>query len=147
MTVNKFKKLIKLETGVDVDIVSRKRNFVEVRALYYRLLRDNLEMTLQSIANTVKKDHATVLHSLNNIDNWMKYSDDLRTYYANIMQVVNSNGGSEISGLRYANIILEAKVKELTKQSSKLHELLDTIPKDKEDLVFERLSAIIKMNC
>jgi hypothetical protein len=140
MTVNKFKKLIKLETGICVDTVSRKRNFVEVRALYYRLLRDNLGMTLQAIANTVKKDHATVLHSLNNIDNWMKYSDELRTYHDNIIKVATKGEDNELIELR-------KKVKELEKRSGPLYDLIDTVPFDKESLVFDRLSTIIRMNC
>jgi hypothetical protein len=160
MTPERFKKIIELETGINVDVISRKRNFVEVRALYYKLLRDVLGMTLQSIADTVNKDHATVLHSINNFDIWSSYSEDLRTYYSNVMHMIHhyeydSIDDLELSKLRYNNILLDLKVKELTNHISKmkktnisrLHDLIDKIPEEKEELMFERISAIVRMNC
>ena len=160
MTPERFKQIIALETGIDVDIVSRKRNFVEVRALYYKLLRDILGMTLHSIADTVNKDHATVLHSLNNFDNWSSYSEDLRRHYTNVMHMIyhyeyNSMEDIELSKLRYNNILLDFKVKELTDHinemkkptNNRLYALMDKIPYHKEELVYDRISAIVRMNC
>lgn len=160
MTPERFKKIIELETGIDVDIISRKRNFVEIRALYYKLLRDVLGMTLQSIADTVNKDHATILHSIKNFDIWSSYSDDLRKSYTNVMHMTHhyeydSMDNLELSKLRYNNILLDLKVKELTDHissmrntnTSRLHELIDRVPIDKEELMYERISAIVRMNC
>jgi len=160
MTPERFKQIIALETGIDVDIISRKRNFVEVRALYYKLLRDILGMTLHSIADTVNKDHATVLHSLNNFDNWSSYSEDLRRHYTNVMYMIyhyeyNSMEDIELSKLRYNNILLDFKVKELTDHinemkkpvNNRLYALMDKIPYHKEELVYDRISAIVRMNC
>ena len=160
MTPERFKKIIELETGIDVDIISRKRNFVEIRALYYKLLRDVLGMTLQSIADTVNKDHATILHSIKNFDIWSSYSDDLRKSYTNVMHMIHhyeydSMDNLELSKLRYNNILLDLKVKELTDHissmrnttTSRLHELIDRVPIDKEELMYERISAIVRMNC
>jgi hypothetical protein len=158
MTPERFKKIIELETGINVDIVSRKRNFVEIRALYYKILRDVLGMTLQSIADTVNKDHATILHSIKNFDIWASYSEDLRRNYNNVMHMIHhyeydSMDDSELSKLRYNNILLDMKVKELTdhiasmRSVSRLHELIDRIPEDKEELMYERISAIVRMNC
>jgi hypothetical protein len=158
MTPERFKKIIELETGINVDIVSRKRNFVEIRALYYKMLRDVLGMTLQSIADTVNKDHATVLHSIKNFDIWASYSEDLRRNQANVMHMIHhyeydSMDDSELSKLRYNNILLDMKVKELTdhiasmRNVSRIHELVDRIPAEKEELMYERISAIVRMNC
>lgn len=160
MTPERFKKIIELETGIDVDIVSRKRNFVETRSLYYKLLRDVLGMTLQSIADTVNKDHATILHSIKNFDIWSSYSEDLRRSYTNVMHMIHhyeydSMDNLELSKLRYNNILLDLKVKELTDHiasmrnttTSRLHELIDRVPEEKEELMYERISAIVRMNC
>lgn len=160
MTPERFKKIIALETGIDVDIVSRKRNFVEVRALYYKMLRDILGMTLHSIADTVDKDHATILHSLNNFDNWSSYSEDLRRHYTNVMHMIyhyeyNCMEDIELNKLKYNNILLDFKVKELTDHISEMkkptnnrfYELMDKIPYDKEELMYERFETIIRMNC
>ena len=158
MKANRLKNIIELETEINVDIVSRKRNFVEARALYYNLLRDVLGMTLQSIADTVKKNHATVLHSINNFDILLSYNEDMKKSYSNIICMIShynsrSMDNSEIGRLRYNNTLLSIKVNELTdnialmRNVSRLHELIDRVPAEKEELMYERISAIVRMNC
>ena len=147
--IEKFKKIIELETGVNVEIVSRKRNFVEARAMYYKLLRDVSNMTLQAIGDTVNKDHATIIHSLNSVDDWMKYDRKLADRYKNILYAIDKIDGTDFNSLRYENIMLNLKIDELTKRlsSNRLYDLMDKIPFDKEEAVYDRLSVIVRMNC
>ena len=147
--IEKFKKIIELETGVNVEIVSRKRNFVEARAMYYKLLRDVLNMTLQAIGDTVNKDHATIIHSLNSVDDWMKYDKKLADRYKNILYAIDKIDETDFNSLRYENIMLNLKIDELTKRlsSNRLYDLMDKIPFDKEEAVYDRLSVIVRMNC
>jgi len=147
--IEKFKKIIELETGVNVEIVSRKRNFVEARAMYYKLLRDVLNMTLQAIGDTVNKDHATIIHSLNSVDDWMKYDRKLADRYKNILYAIDKIDETDFNSLRYENIMLNLKIDELTKRlsSNRLYDLMDKIPFDKEEAVYDRLSVIVRMNC
>ena len=147
--IEKFKKIIELETGVNVEIVSRKRNFVEARAMYYKLLRDISNMTLQAIGDTVNKDHATIIHSLNSVDDWMKYDRKLADRYKNILYAIDKIDETDFNSLRYENIMLNLKIDELTKRlsSNRLYDLMDKIPFDKEEAVYDRLSVIVRMNC
>jgi hypothetical protein len=147
--IEKFKKIIELETGVNVEIVSRKRNFVEARAMYYKLLRDISNMTLQAIGDTVNKDHATIIHSLNSVDDWMKYDRKLANRYKNILYAIDKIDETDFNSLRYENIMLNLKIDELTKRlsSNRLYDLMDKIPFDKEEAVYDRLSVIVRMNC
>jgi hypothetical protein len=147
--IEKFKKIIELETGVNVEIVSRKRNFVEARAMYYKLLRDISNMTLQAIGDTVNKDHATILHSLNSVDDWMRYDRKLADRYKNILYAIDKIDETDFNSLRYENIMLNLKIDELTKRlsSNRLYDLMDKIPFDKEEVVYDRLSVIVRMNC
>jgi len=147
--IEKFKKIIELETGVNVEIVSRKRNFVEARAMYYKLLRDVSNMTLQAIGDTVNKDHSTIIHSLNSVDDWMKYDRKLSDRYKNILYAIDKIDETDFNSLRYENIMLNLKIDELTKRlsSNRLYDLMDKIPFDKEEAVYDRLSVIVRMNC
>jgi hypothetical protein len=147
--IEKFKKIIELETGVNVEIVSRKRNFVEARAMYYKLLRDISNMTLQAIGDTVNKDHATIIHSLNSVDDWMRYDRKLADRYKNILYAIDKIDETDFNSLRYENIMLNLKIDELTKRlsSNRLYDLMDKIPFDKEEAVYDRLSVIVRMNC
>ncbi len=150
--IEKFKKIIEFETGVNVEIVSRKRNFVEARAIYYKLLRDISNMTLQAIGDTVNKDHATILHSLKGVDDWMRYDTKLFEKYKNILYAIDNIGDSDMNSLRYDNMMLSLKIEELEERINKLssnrfYTLIDKIPNHKEELVYDRISAIVKMNC
>lgn len=147
--IEKFKKIIELETGVNVEIVSRKRNFVEARAMYYKLLRDVSNMTFQAIGDTVNKDHATIIHSLNSVDDWMRYDRKLADRYKNILYAIDKIDETDFNSLRYENIMLNLKIDELTKRlsSNRLYDLMDKIPFDKEEAVYDRLSVIVRMNC
>jgi len=150
--IEKFKKIIEFETGVNVEIVSRKRNFVEARAIYYKLLRDISNMTLQAIGDTVNKDHATILHSLKGVDDWMRYDTKLFEKYKNILYAIDNIGDSDMNSLRYDNMMLSLKIEELEERINKLssnrfYTLIDKIPNHEEELVYDRISAIVKMNC
>ena len=150
--IQKFKKIIKFETGVNVEIVSRKRNFVEARAIYYKLLREISGMTLHAIADTVNKDHATILHSLKSVDDWMRYDTKLADKYKNILYAIDNIDDTDFNSLRYENMMLKLRIEELNKKISKsssnrLYSLMDKVPYEKEEMVYDRLSVIVRMNC
>jgi hypothetical protein len=59
---------------------SRKHNILEARALYFYLVKHfKPKMTLQEIAESVNKNHATVIHSLNNYEMYEKFNRDLKS--------------------------------------------------------------------
>lgn len=68
--------VIKAETGLDVLNPTRKREYVDARAIASALLSRNLNMTLNQIGKVFNKNHATVLHSLKLFDNL--YETDAR---------------------------------------------------------------------
>ena len=85
--IEKIKKLIKLEYGYDVDSPTRKREIVETRAMYYTILKEFTNLTLAGIARTVGKNHATILHGLNNFKNWKKQNKYLNYAYKSIKHI------------------------------------------------------------
>ena len=76
----RLKEIILKETDIDVSKNSRKHNIIEARALYFYLVKHfKPKMTLQEIAESVNKNHATVIHSLNNYTMYEKFNRDLRS--------------------------------------------------------------------
>jgi DNA-directed RNA polymerase subunit L len=76
----RLKEIILKETDIDVSKNSRKHNIIEARALYFYLVKHfKPKMTLQEIADSVNKNHATVIHSLNNYEMYEKFNRDLRS--------------------------------------------------------------------
>ena len=109
-------------------------------------------MTLQAIGDTVNRDHATILHSLKSVDDWMKYDTKLSGKYKNILYAIDNIGDSDMNNLRYDNMMLNLRIEELEKKISKsssnrLYALMDKIPYEKQEIVYDRISVIVRMNC
>ena len=52
-----------------IDVRSRKREVVYMRAIYYKLCKEFTFESLVKIGKTINKDHATVIHGLKVFDN------------------------------------------------------------------------------
>lgn len=67
--------------NLDIHDNSRTREYVLARSMYYKLLRDNTRMSYQNIGNLFSKNHATILHSIKQLNNHMKFDIVLRTEF------------------------------------------------------------------
>ena len=67
MTTKEIKELVEGELGYRINVDSRKRDIVYGRAIYFRICKDRTNLSLKKIGQTLNKDHASVLHSINNI--------------------------------------------------------------------------------
>jgi hypothetical protein len=86
--LKELKKIIKHETGIDLNdediLKSQRREYVESRGMYCTLLREMTNLTLTSIGRSLKKDHTTVLYSLENFVYWLKNDPHLEKSYIQI---------------------------------------------------------------
>lgn len=62
--------------NLDITKVTRRRPYIEARAIYYKLLRDNTKYSLTAIGRTMSKDHATVLYFTRKAKDWIKYDKE-----------------------------------------------------------------------
>ena len=65
---------------VDIEIESRKRDVVDARKVYSKILRDS-GYSYESIGKTINKNHATIMHYVKNIEHLMSYDQILRNKY------------------------------------------------------------------
>ena len=76
-----LKKAIQEITGVDINEVTRKRETIEARAIYYKVLKQiDKKKSLKSIGASVGKDHATVLHACRTVVNLSETDKQFRHY-------------------------------------------------------------------
>lgn len=158
-----LKKAIKEVTGVDVNQVSRKREIIEARAIYYKILKQtDKKKSLQSIGDTVGKDHATVLHSLKNYDMFEQFNPTLKQFRKEILSKLNLdtfkssidiNKDEEIYNLNLQIIKLQEQINEQQKPRNKYNIvnnienlLLETEGTEQQQIIIERLQAVYKMN-
>jgi hypothetical protein len=165
-----LKKVIQEITGVDINEVSRKREIIEARAVYYKILKQiDKKKSLKSIGASVGKDHATVLHSLNNYDMFEQFNPTLKLFRKQILQRLNYASPEQILDMSKEELInsLQIDVMKLNDEIANLQEtitnlqkprnkykivnnietlLLETEGKEQQEIIIERLQAVYRMN-
>lgn len=66
---------------VELSTNTRQRTYVEARAIYFRLLRNETKMSLESIGKSVGRDHATVLYSQKRLSDWIEVDSQIAQDY------------------------------------------------------------------
>jgi hypothetical protein len=164
-----LKKAIQEITGVDINEVTRKRETIEARAIYYKVLKQiDKKKSLKSIGASVGKDHATVLHSLKNYDMFEQFNPTLKLFRKQIMQRLNY-ATPDILDMTKDELIqsLQIDVMKLNDEIANLQEtitnlqkprnnynivnniealLLETEGTEQWQIIVERLQALYKMN-
>ena len=90
MCVELIKNLVEEEFDLQLKRKTRRRAYVEARAIYYMLLREKGRMSLAKISETLDKNHATVLHAVKNLKNWMLYDTNIKNIYETIEKKVDA---------------------------------------------------------
>jgi hypothetical protein len=130
-----------VNTVFDLDITenTRQRDYVEARAVYYKILRTHERMSLSRISGSLRRNHATVIHSLNTFEMMIKHNADLEAMYRKCLMLYFEETGKthldEYRELFYSPIHKE----------NKLHKLCDRVPEELVDNVYIRLEAIVNM--
>jgi len=156
-------KTILEETKVDITILNRKRETIELRSLYFTVLKElKPHKTLHQLGKELDLDHATVIHSLKMYKVYSKFNKELNQLKSKI--IYNFTGveiktdkeqdklQKEIYKLKFENIALTNKIeqtKELSEYNiiNKLTDLLEeTKGTEQHIMILERLEAYYKMN-
>lgn len=66
---------------LDLNLNTRQRIYVEARAIYFKILRDNTKMSLEAIAKTVNMNHASVLYCSRKLQDWIQYDSKIKNEY------------------------------------------------------------------
>lgn len=65
---------------VDIDLDSRERQVVDARRAYSKIMKE-FGFTYHHIANTIDKNHATIIHYIKTLDFIMDYDPKLKNKY------------------------------------------------------------------
>lgn len=131
-------------TSCDVVIRTRQVEYVQARSIFYKFAREN-KQTLQAIGKFLRRDHATVMHSLKKFEQDVQYDSAFRTKYNAVKDILGNLDIKECENatetlleayeMRNANLIkqnteLRAKLSRLTSDDT-INELLEGLPEDK----------------
>ncbi len=158
-----LKHIIKTYLYKDVEEVGRERLLVEARFIYFHILREEEQMVFQHIADTVKMNHASVLHGYSKVKFWLKTDHSFRDKYLIVLanyhrEVYGIEKGEETNELREKlNKEREQKIEDIKNPEhkrpmkrigelyDKLHILIDKTPEEKVNDLHTRVEAIYNM--
>ncbi len=84
---HKIIKIINNTFQIDILNRTRKREYVEGRMIYYKILRD-LHYGYKAIGRTLYKDHSTVIHAVRAFDDVTTYDKELYNKYEVIKELI-----------------------------------------------------------
>jgi hypothetical protein len=70
--MDSLKQIVNLVFFVDIEDTTRKRRIVDARRAYSKILKD-AGFSHQHIGDSLNKNHATIIHYVNSIDDLLKY--------------------------------------------------------------------------
>jgi hypothetical protein len=163
--MNSIIEQIQILTYVDITERTRKREVVELRSVYFTIMKAiKPNYTLAKLGDTLQLDHATVIHSLSNFDNYISYNPKLQDVFNvlledNSIEIDDNTDNPEskikllkdkIEKLNNSNALLKAKNDRLINDNRlhpvayKINQLL--LNSENKELIKERLNAFLKMN-
>ena len=145
-------KVIEL-SGINIFERSRKREIVEMRSLFFYILRNKLDMGLTEISRYFEDsassiNHATVIWSLKNYDIYKTTNKKIQEIEKMIVLKTSMNikGINRESYLELKCKELEAEIERLNTKpnESKIIDLINKIPKEREGEFITRMELMIK---
>lgn len=126
MVLEKLLKRVNNHFDIDITQNSRKRELVMARAAFFWLARKKTRYSLNRIGLMVKRDHSTVLYSMNNFENWLNCDSNFKNEFEKLRKIVfNELSVDDLMQkkliikykfLKIAKELLIAEVKKLNKQ-------------------------------
>jgi len=136
---------IESKTGLDLSKKKRSREYVYTRAVYFKLCRENTELSLESIADTVGLNHATVIHSIKNVFPLiMKYDKQYATLYKRLKspEPIEQIEEKYISLKEdYESLLSSTQVED----DAELIDIIKQIPESQIDVAKLRINAMVQM--
>ena len=142
-------KIIQL-SGLNIFDKSRKQEIVEMRSLFFYILKDKVKMGWSEISRYFEDserpiNHATIIHSYKNYELYKKTNKKMQE----IEDMISLKTSMNIKGINRENY-LELKCKQLEEEIEKLknenplYKLVQEIPKEREGEFITRIELMIK---
>ena len=125
-----LKQVVSNEFQLDVTSKTRTRNHVDARLVYSYILR-NRGASLQKIAKSINKNHATILYLLKNAPSYLKQDPDLKLKYDECKERFENHHSP----------IYDYTKGELQKAYIKLDELYDILLEENE-ILLEKIKTL-----
>lgn len=138
--MEKLKEIVSKVFDTNINIKTRKRNNVEARMIFSKILREDGN-TFESIGNAINKDHSTIVYYVNQASVLIKQSIELSDKYLECKNCYIDNLDVVLPQMKYDE--LKNEVVELKALINQLTEERNEIIKVKEK--YNRIKKIINL--
>lgn len=153
------KRIVEKEVGHSIDTKSRKRSHTYARAVYCQVAREmggKKPHSLSDIGEVIKRDHATVLHSLRVVFPFAMQETSFKLLYWTLRAIFVDNVseeegfdevrslGDKVINLEKENVSLKQKLDLLKFGTNKFDKLVEGLSKDEIDEVYEKMNIFVK---
>lgn len=127
LEIAQLKEIVNNVFAVDLLETNRKRDLVDARTVYSKVLRDR-GYTFETIAKSINRDHTTVIHYMKSIDSLITYDKGIRDKYIHCKNLFLDNRGPLVIESRKKDVDMFVTIIRLNQ------ELQDAIKEKKEIL-------------
>lgn len=141
--------IMKSETGLDLKRKTRKREYVDARAIAFYIIKTELELSLEAIGRCFDKNHATVLHGLRVFYNLIETDKSFKNKFNKIFFTFKKQTGADVivqdntDEIKKLKSLYNQRIKVLLLENNKLKlqvESKDVHPySDIKELIYQRL--------
>ena len=148
--LRQLKKQIEVAVENRIDTPCRKRHLTYARAVFCKIARESMGMTLSDVGRAINRDHATVMHNIKVVfpfavkeTRFQDIYDALKDEYKP-KKVVKKDSGQDtinlISKLRSENTYM----KRMLNNRDRFDNLFDNLRVDEVDEVYNKLEIFVK---
>lgn len=124
------KDLLIKESGIDITKRTRHRNVIELRSLFYNIVKEVSPIsTYSAIGRSVGVNHATVLHSLQMFDVYSKYNKGLNKLKDNVVKRF------KVENNFYGVKTIDEEIQRLELRIAELNDLKEFLKNNENNLV------------
>jgi hypothetical protein len=108
ITMSTIRTAVQDEFKLNIKRKTRRHIYVVARTVYFKLCRDYTSFSLQGIGTTLKKDHATVLHAVDNIfESWVFCKDYSAKdeKYINIYNKIKKRLDTDLNSIKKKTVV------------------------------------------
>lgn len=150
--LKQLKKQIEVAVEDKIDTPCRKRHLTYARAVFCKIARESMGMTLSDVGNAINRDHATVMHNIKVVfpfavkeTRFQDIYDALKDEYKpkKLIKKTKDSGQDTIkliSNLRKENASLKRKID----TRDRFNNLFDSLREDEFDEVYNKLNIFVK---
>jgi len=147
--------------NLNVDSRSRKGEYITARAICYKILKEHCDMSYTFIGRQFNKNHATILHAIDEFPWMLKADREMERTYRKILKkwLIKSEDCADTNPsllkkdllkleernnlLNLALIEMQGQVDTLMKQSASLRKFEKSLPEERLKRIEKKLSDIV----